>query len=82
MAIAVAAVVSILVLIVIFAVAKGFLRFSVKAIPHEFGNGAFEQVLDIFHAGHVAFQQKCPNLVPAILIFWRAYFPTQDKSSA
>lgn len=76
-----AAVVSILVLIVIFAVAKGFLRFSFKAILHEFGNGFLEQVMDIFHAGHVAFQQQCPNLVPASLIFWSAYFPTHDKSS-
>lgn len=47
--------VSILVSIVIFAVAKGSIQFSFKAILHEFGNGFLEQVLDILHTGNVAF---------------------------
>ena len=52
-AVAVPTIVRSLVLVVVFAVPKILIQFSLQTILHEFGNGFLEQVLDVVHAADV-----------------------------
>ena len=61
-AVAVPAVVRSLVLIVVFAVTKILIQFSLQTILHEFGNSFLEQVLDVVHAVVVCHLQQFTDL--------------------
>ena len=68
-AVAVPAVVRSLVLVVVFAVTKILIQFSLQTILHEFGNGFLEQVLDVVHAVDVRHLQQFTNLCPTGFFF-------------
>ena len=70
-AVAVPTVVRSLVLVVVFAVAKILIQFSLQTILHEFGNGFLEQVLDLIHAVDVCHLQQFMDLC-STGVFFRA----------
>ena len=55
---AIAAVICVLMLVVIFAVAQLVIQLCLQAILHELGNGLLEQTLNVIHAADVCHLQQ------------------------
>ena len=73
-AVAVAAVVCVFILVVVFAVAQLVIQFCLQAILHEFCNGLLKQILDVIHAADVCHLQQLTDLFSPGIFFRGAIF--------
>ena len=66
---AIAAVIRVLALVIVFSVAQFLIQLRLQAVLHKLGNGLFKQVLNVIHAAGVSHLQQLAYLLSTGLFF-------------